>query len=69
MEGNPNYFNNTRICGWPSADFCPVLETIYQEKMINYYIGHCSDKGSGEYGQYIQQYLNSNFNNYWRNLF
>ena len=62
IEGNPNYFNNTKIGGWPSADFCPVPETIYLEKQINYYLGHCSNKGSGEYGIYIRGYLDRNFN-------
>ena len=51
---NTNYFQNESIGGWPSADFCPVSEITYEEMMNNSYLGHCSNKGSGEYGAYIQ---------------
>ena len=61
MYDNPNYFNNYNISGWPPADFCPVPEGYSDEQKINYYIGHCSDKGSGEYGSYIKS-KNVNYN-------
>ena len=51
---NPNYFNNETIIGWPPADYCPVPEGYSEEMEINYYVGHCSNKGSGEYGTFIQ---------------
>ena len=60
--GNPNYFLNESIGGWPSADFCPVPEITYEEKLNNTYIGHCSNRGSGEYGAYIKNNKDSSYN-------
>ena len=61
MKDNPNYFNNTYIGGWPSADFCPVPEGYSEEKHINNYIGHCSNKGSGEYGLFIKNQIDKSY--------
>ena len=52
---------NQLVVGWPSADFCPVPEIPYEEKMNNSNIDHCSNKGSGEYGAYFQN-KDSSFN-------
>ena len=40
--------------GKASADYCPVAEGDSLEQEINYYIGHCSNKGGGEYGTLIK---------------
>ena len=48
-----NYYYNI-IGGWPSADYCPVAEGVLLEQDINYYVGHCSNKGGGEYGTLIK---------------
>ena len=55
------YFSNETYGGRSSADFCPVS----QEESDNnaYYIGHCSTKGSGEYGTKIQ-YIDSEMHPY-----
>ena len=60
---NPNYLNITDYGGFPSADFCPILEIPTFEKNYNYYVGHCSEMGSGEYGLFLKKYrLNFNTN-------
>ena len=59
---NPNYFNNTNISGYPAADFCPVPEGVTEELIINIYVGHCSLKGSGDYGQYIKNSKDLSYN-------
>jgi len=48
------YFTNSKAGGWAAADFCPVsLVDQFNEGKDIYYVGHCSEKGSGEYGQSI----------------
>ena len=47
------YFDNPTYGGWPPADFCPVSVSHSSENKKGYYIGHCSSKGSGEYGSKI----------------
>ena len=62
---NRSYFYNpynSPFNGWPSADFCPVPESYSLENKINYYVGHCSNKGSGEYGMFIQSTKDSTYN-------
>ena len=49
-----NETNETELSGYKPADSCPIFRGDYSEQMINYYIGHCSSKGSGEYGMLIQ---------------
>ena len=45
------YFSNPKAGGWAAADYCPVhLNDINDRNNNNYYVGHCSEKGSGEYG-------------------
>ena len=58
---NPNYLNRENYGGLPPADFCPVLESPTTELNLNYYVGHCSEKGSGEYGFYLKN-RDPNFN-------
>ena len=49
------YFTDEpRWGGWKSADYCPVsIELHNQEDSNKYYVGHCSQKGSDEYGSKI----------------
>ena len=48
------YFSDPETGGWSAADYCPVsLVDKYNEGKNIYYVGHCSEKGSGEYGQSI----------------
>ena len=44
------YFNSISYGGWDGADYCPVSLSIDNEE---YYVGHCSEKGSGKYGTSI----------------
>ena len=50
------YFNDTFIGGLSSADYCPVFQNDNNEEIYGYYIGHCSNKGSGQYGSKIKYY-------------
>ena len=47
------YFENENITGYQPADFCPVPLKFQEEEDKSYYVGHCSLKGSGEYGSQI----------------
>ena len=48
------YENHTDYGGWPSAEYCPVsTEDSNEEGEEIYFVGHCSAKGSGEYGSHI----------------
>ena len=48
------YFVNEKHGGWASADYCPVsTEDRNTEGKDIYYVGHCSERGSGEYGSHI----------------
>ena len=55
------YFNNSKWGGFESADYCPVPRELENEN--RYYVGHCSNKGNGEYGGEIK-YID---NNYYKN--
>ena len=50
---NYQYFINSTFGGWASADYCPVPHKLDQEENDEYYVGHCSSKGSGGYGSKI----------------
>ena len=53
------YFSEDNYGGWASADYCTVsVEDSNGEGNSIYYVGHCSTKGSGEYGSHIK-YKNS----------
>ena len=48
------YFSSKTEGGRPSTDYCPVSEADQQKESKNiYYVGHCSERGSGEYGSNI----------------
>ena len=56
------YYNNKRLGGFSAADYCPVsISHPYEEEVNSHYVGHCSNKGSGEYGSLIS-YFNSDTN-------
>ena len=48
------YFENENITGYEPADFCPVPLKFQSEEDISYFAGHCSIKGSGEYGSMLR---------------
>ena len=51
---NLQYYTDPYIGGWPSADYCPIsLEDKGEETSTIYYVGHCSELGSGDYGTHI----------------
>ena len=51
------YYNHKYLGGLPTADYCPVSHSHPKEEEINsHYVGHCSNKGSGEYGSLIAHY-------------
>ena len=52
------YFNSSKIGGRIASDFCPVFNQDEQEAENEYYVGHCSTKGSGKYGSH-NKYRNS----------
>ena len=52
------YYSNATFGGRSSADYCPVSQELNFEANNSYYVGHCSEKGSGEYGSRIA-YKNS----------
>ena len=57
------YYNSAYIGGLSSADYCPVAKSDKrEEKKYGYYIGHCSKKGSGEYGSTINHYYRDDNN-------
>ena len=47
------YFQDSKIGGSPSADYCPVVCEYNTENQNSYYTGHCSLKGNGGYGTKI----------------
>ena len=48
------YFSNKQTGGRYSTDYCPVSQYDYHIEGNNiYYVGHCSEIGSGEYGSRI----------------
>ena len=48
------YFKEKKYGGFASADYCPVSKEFPEETINSYYTGHCSIKGSGEYGKQIK---------------
>jgi len=52
------YFTNERNGGRASSDYCPVSQENIEETQKSYYVGHCSQLGSGDYGIRIN-YKNS----------
>ena len=47
------YFDNPKTGGFPPADYCPVAKEYGEDDHDSYYIGHCSTRGSGKYGNFI----------------
>ena len=47
------YFSNKRYGGRASSDYCPVSQENLEETQKSYYVGHCSQLGSGDYGTRI----------------
>ena len=50
IPDNYQYFNSSEKGGRPPADYCPVFMEDYKEGRNFYYMEHCSEIGSGEYG-------------------
>ena len=50
------YYNNSFLGGYTPADYCPVASNYPDPNDNAYYIGHCSNKGSGNYGMLIPYY-------------
>ena len=50
------YYNDSFLGGSSSADYCPVAADSISESRNIYYIGHCSNVGTGEYGSKISYY-------------
>ena len=48
-----HYFEDEKIFGYEPADYCPVPMKNDKEEELSYFVGHCSIKGSGKYGTYI----------------
>ena len=44
------YFDDPDIAGFEPADYCPVPMKYPTEEELSYYVGHCSNIGSLEYG-------------------
>ena len=62
------YFSNSSWGGLSSADYCPVAMEIDDEINYRYFIGHCSKKGSGKYGNIIGYRENNSSNiSYYKN--
>ena len=47
------YFGSSSTGGYSPADFCPTPSKYYSEEEKANFAGHCSIKGSGEYGSKI----------------
>ena len=63
------YFYNQYIGGSPYADYCPIAQNGFEEEDYGYYIGHCSNKGSGEYGSKIKYYnKEDNITSYYKSM-
>ena len=60
------YFPNSYIGGYPAADYCPIPEKWALEEKKIFYVGSCTEKGSGEYGSQIayKEEGNENFTFY-----
>ena len=61
IEEQYQYFDNPNLGGFASAEYCPVSREDKTEENNAYYVGHCSERGSGEYGSLIYyDYNNAN---------
>ena len=61
------YFTDKTQGGWEAADYCPVsVEDANGEAKNIYYVGHCSERGSGEYGSHIPYKNPYNSYNYYK---
>jgi hypothetical protein len=47
------YYTNENYGGRASTDYCPISLEDREESKKSHFIGHCSEKGSGEYGSKI----------------
>ena len=56
------YYWNSSYGGFDSADYCPVPREFQNNN--RYYVGHCSNKGNGEYGDKIK-YIEDNHYKYY----
>ena len=56
IPNNFQYYNSSYLGGSSAADYCPVSSSNSKEGNYAYYIGHCSEKGNGEYGYEIPYY-------------
>ena len=56
------YYSEDNLGGRQSTDYCPVSEEYYEESELRYYVGHCSNKGNGQYGTLIINTYGNNFN-------
>ena len=51
------YYQNSSYGGLSMSDFCPIPTTDMEEKKyFGYYVGHCSSKGNGYYGYFIEYF-------------
>ena len=53
LQKRYQYYKNPAISGYSSAEYCPVSIEDNDEEKNAYYVGHCSERGSGEYGSRI----------------
>ena len=60
------YFEDPNVAGYEPADFCPVPRSYKLEEDKSYYVGHCSSKGSGEYGTLV--YYGDNYDSSSKNV-
>ena len=59
------YYEKTNLGGRPSADYCPVSQEVIDQAGRSFYVGHCSIKGSGEFGSLIMHYRQNGVNIYY----
>ena len=60
------YFENPNIGGFEPADYCPVPHKYENEESNTHFVGHCSTKGSGDYGSMI--FYSNSFNSLSKNV-
>jgi len=54
LDKQYQYFQNPKYGGFSSAEYCPIsYPDLKNEGSNSYYVGHCSEIGSGEYGSHI----------------
>ena len=64
---NYRYFDDPKLGGYPPADYCPInMEDRGEESSSIYYVGHCSEIGSGNYGSQIS-YTSASGKFYYKN--